>query len=277
MSFQSEIAGGAGPGLLGPGDPQPVGEMNADSRSRIFLICDHAGNAVPTALNDLGLPASELSRHIGIDIGALPVAEGLAARLDAPLVFQRYSRLVIDCNRRTDASASMPVVADGTPVPGNENLDAAARAARVDAILTPYHDTIRRRLDARAAAGIPTLLVAVHSFTPSLKARPADRPWHVGLCWAEHGVFSHHVLRALAREGDFVLGENEPYTVDMTNDYSIPEHGEKRGLPYAELEIRQDLIGDPGGQTRWADRLARVLTAAAETFDRDENGRNGSA
>jgi predicted N-formylglutamate amidohydrolase len=258
--------------LLGPGDPDPVGELNANSASPFFLICDHAGNAVPAALADLGLPQEELDRHIGIDIGVLGVAQGLAERLSAPLVWQRYSRLVIDCNRLNGAGTSISPVADGTTVPGNQDLDEAARTARAAAIMAPYHARITRRLDERRAAGQPTILVAVHSFTPRLRARPADRPWHIGLCWARLDGFSRHVLRALREDDDsLVVGENQPYDVDMVNDYSIPVHGEGRKLPYAELEIRQDLIGEPSGQKLWAARMARVLTRAAESFTEVES------
>jgi predicted N-formylglutamate amidohydrolase len=255
------------PRLLGPRDPAPVGELNPDSRSPFFLICDHAGNAVPAALADLGLPPAELGRHIGIDIGALGVATGLAERLGAPLVHTRYSRLVVDCNRKPEAASSMSSVADGTEVPGNQNLTEADRATRIEEILLPYHARIAERLDARAAAGLPTLLVSVHSFTPRLRARPADRPWHIGLCWAEADGFSRHVLGLLAElEPDLVLGHNQPYDVEMVNDYSIPVHGEGRGLPYIEIEIRQDQIGTPDGQALWSERLVPVLHRAAETF-----------
>ncbi len=67
-------------------------------------------------------------------------------------------------------------------------------------------------------------------------------------------------------EQHLVLGWNQPYDVDMLNDYSIPVHGEGRGLPYIEIEIRQDQIADPDGQALWADRLVPVLHRAAETF-----------
>lgn len=258
--------------LLGPEDPEPVGEINETSTSPFFLICDHGGNAVPAALADLGLPSEELGRHIGIDIGAFGVASRLAEQLQAPLVFQRYSRLVIDANRKPAARSSMAEVADGTVVPGNRDLDEAARDARIREILQPYHDRITSRLDARAASGIPTLLVSVHSFTPRLRARPADRPWHIGLCWAASDRFSRHVLDVLAEvEPHLVLGWNQPYDVDMVNDYSIPVHGEGRDLPYIEIEIRQDQIAAPEGQALWADRLVPVLHRAAETFDVPED------
>jgi predicted N-formylglutamate amidohydrolase len=251
--------------LLGPDDPEPVGEINANSTSPFFLICDHAGNAVPAALDSLGLPQEELDRHIGIDIGALGVAQGLAERLSAPLVWQRYSRLVIDCNRLSGAGTSISPVADGTVVPGNQDLDEAARTARAAEIMAPYHERIARRLDDKRAAGQPTILVAVHSFTPRLLAKPADRPWQIGLCWARLDGFSRHVLRALRDDDDsLVVGENQPYDVDMVNDYSIPVHGEGRKLTYVEIEIRQDQIADASGQEVWAARMARVLTRAAE-------------
>ncbi|WP_029029798.1 N-formylglutamate amidohydrolase [Salinarimonas rosea] len=254
-------------------DPEPVGEVNADGDGPFFLICDHAGNAVPKALGDLGLPQEERDRHIGIDIGALGVALGLAERLGAPLVYQRYSRLVIDCNRRPEATSCMGEIADGTRVPGNAGLDERARRARVAEIMEPYHARITARLDARAAAGRPTILVAVHSFTPRLRAAPADRPWIVGLCWFHADRFSRHLLAALAEQDPTLrLGENEPYTVDMVNDYSIPVHGEGRGLPYAEIEVRQDRIATPADEAAWADRLAQALRRAAVTFEA-ETGR----
>jgi predicted N-formylglutamate amidohydrolase len=253
--------------LLGPDDPAPVGVLNEDSDSRFFLICDHAGNAVPRRLSQLGLPQAELDRHIGIDIGALGVAQALAERLGATLVFQRYSRLLIDCNRQPHAPTAMAEVADGTEVPGNRGLDAAARDLRIAEVMRPYHDAIKAALDARDARGQPTFLVAMHSFTPRLLTQPTDRPWWIGLCWGPNDRFSRHTLQHLADDdGGLVIGANEPYTVDMVHDYSIPVHGEDRGLDYLEIELRQDLLAETAAQIAWAERLARVLNRAADTY-----------
>ncbi len=256
--------------LLGPDDPEPVGIVNEGSDSRFFLICDHAGNAVPRRLGQLGLPQAELDRHIGIDIGALGVARTLADRLGATLIFQRYSRLLIDCNRQPHGPTAMAEVADGTEVPGNRDLDAAAREARIAEVMTPYHRTIEAALDARHARGRPTFLVSMHSFTPRLLTQPTDRPWSIGLCWGANDRFSRHTLQHLADDGDLVIGANEPYTVDMVHDYSIPVHGENRGLDYLEIELRQDLVADEAAQLAWADRLARVLVRAADTYGQPE-------
>lgn len=253
--------------LLADDDPEPVGFVDRDTGSPFVVICDHAGNAVPVLLAGLGLPPEELARHIAIDIGALAVAERVAARLGAPLVFQRYSRLVVDCNRLPSAPDSMAETADGTPVPGNRNLDPAARQARLSELLDPYHGRIETLLDARAADGRPTLLVSVHSFTPALRVQRKDRPWDVGLCWHRDARLSRLVIEGLSAEPGLRIGENEPYSVDMVKDYSIPVHGEGRGLPYVEFEVRQDHLATVEAAELWAERLTRALLGAAARFD----------
>lgn len=272
------VATGAAAGtLLGSNDPAPVGILNEASDSPFFFICDHAGNAVPRRLGTLGLPQAELDRHIGIDIGILGVARALAEQLGATLIHQRYSRLLIDCNRQPHAPTAMAEVADGTEVPGNRGLDAAAREARIAEVMRPYHETIAAALDARAARGLFTILVAMHSFTPRLLTQPADRPWSIGLCWGPSERFSRHTLLHLAEDDPaLVIGANEPYTVDMVHDYSIPVHGEDRGLDYLEIELRQDLLAEAAAQLAWADRLARVLKLSADSYRRLPRPATGS-
>lgn len=250
--------------LLLPEEPPPVGIRNAGGRSPFLLLCDHAGNRVPARLATLGLTRAELDRHI--DIGALPVSEALSDRLDAPLVFQPYSRLVIDCNRQPHAADSIPTISDGTVVPGNQGLDETARAVRRRDILAPYHRAIDAAIEARRAAGRPTVIGAIHSFTPSLRARPAARPWHIAVIYGANPRFSERVAAMLRLLPDTVVGVNEPYVVSMENDYSIPLHAEARGLDYVEIEIRQDLIADAAGAALWAGRLAEAMLRALDGF-----------
>jgi predicted N-formylglutamate amidohydrolase len=252
--------------LLGPFDPSAVGVRNGTLRSPFLLICDHAGNAVPKALNNLGLPRSELDRHIGIDIGILGVSEVLADVLAAPLVFQRYSRLVIECNRLYSSPDSIALISDGTMIPLNAEIDDIGRSMRIDEITVPYHNEITSHLDRRIAMNTPTILLSMHSFTPSLLARPACRPWHVGLCYDADVRFTNHVLAAIEKMPDINVGRNEPYGVDMSKDYSIPVHAEARKIPYAEFEVRQDLIATAEGQKAWGERLATVVREAYAAY-----------
>jgi len=243
--------------LLGKDEVPPVLEQNAQGRSPFLLTADHYGRMIPRALGDLGVPAGELTRHIAWDIGIAGVAEALSKQIDAHLIAQRYSRLVIDCNRPPGVPSSIPVMSEATAIPGNENLVPGAAEARRVAIFDPYHRRIAEVIDARLRAGMPTVLVALHSFTP-VNAGVA-RPWHIGTLYHRDTRLPPLLLRLLRAETDLVVGDNEPYAVSDATDYGIPVHGEARGLMNTGIEIRQDLIADPAGQKQWAARLARIF------------------
>jgi predicted N-formylglutamate amidohydrolase len=243
--------------LLGTGDVPPVLEHNVAGRSPFLLTCDHYGRLIPRALGDLGVPASELKRHIAWDIGIAGVAEALAKQLDAHLIAQRYSRLVIDCNRPPSAPSSIPRISEATTIPGNEGLAHEATEARRTQIFEPYHRRIREVIDRRLRDRIPTVLVSLHSFTPVYAG--IARPWHIGTLYHRDTRLPPLLLKLLRGEPDLVVGDNEPYAVSDDTDYTIPVHGEARGLMNSGIEIRQDLIGDQAGEKQWAERLARIF------------------
>jgi predicted N-formylglutamate amidohydrolase len=221
------------------------------------LTCDHYGRLVPQGLGDLGLPSSEMERHIAWDIGIAGVAEQLSVALDAHLVAQRYSRLVIDCNRPPDAPSSIPLISEATMIPGNDGLTREAADARRQLFFEPYHRRIAEIIDGRLRAAVPTVLISLHSFTPVYAG--IARPWHIGTLYQRDTRLPPLLLKLLREEPDLVVGDNEPYAVSDATDYTIPVHGEARGLPNTGIEIRQDLIADGPGQTQWAERLTRIF------------------
>jgi predicted N-formylglutamate amidohydrolase len=239
-------------------------EFNSAGTSPFLLTCDHYGRLIPEMLGDLGVPESERVRHIGWDIGIAEVAEQLAGALNAQLVAQRYSRLVIDCNRPPDAVSSIPLISEATTVPGNDGLTQDAKARRRELIFDPYHRRIDEVIETRLAAGQPTVLVSLHSFTPVYAGIP--RPWHIGTLYQRDTRLPPLLLQLLRAEADLVVGDNEPYAVSDATDYTIPVHGEKRGLMNTGIEIRQDLITDQSGQTEWAERLARIFMEIETTL-----------
>ncbi len=232
-------------------------EDNTAGRSPFLLTSDHYGRAIPRALGDLGLPASEFERHIAWDVGIAGVANALSKHLDAHLIAQRYSRLVIDCNRPPAAASSIPRISEATTIPGNEGIPREAVEARRTAIFDPYHRRIDEVIEARLRDHVPTVLVSLHSFTPVYAG--VARPWHIGTLYQRDTRLPPLLLKYLRAESDLVVGDNEPYAVSDDTDYTIPVHGEKRGLMNTGIEIRQDLIADPAGQKQWADRLARIF------------------
>ena len=250
--------------LLSPDEVGPLDVQRRDGRSPFFVVCDHAGRLIPRSLGSLGLSDDQLATHIAWDIGAAGVAQRLGAALGAHTVLQRYSRLVIDCNRPLDAADSIATRSERTVIPGNQNVAASAANERARAIFHPYHDYIRSALDQRQATGSPTVVIALHSFTPVFLDEA--RPWHVGVLYNRDPRVARHLMRALRDEGDLFVGDNEPYAVGDLTDYSVVHHGERRGLPHVELEIRQDLIATAQDQDAWANRLARLLPVAIQAL-----------
>jgi predicted N-formylglutamate amidohydrolase len=212
----------------------------------------------------LGLPESELSRHIAWDIGAAGVARLLAAELGAFAILQTYSRLVIDCNRPLGVPSSIATLSEETVIPGNRNIGPEDAERRARAIFTPYHDRIRDELERRARRQQPAVLVAMHTFTPIYQG--IARPCHVGILYNRDARLAHALLGLLRRDPMLKVGDNEPYAVSDTSDYGVIEHGERRGIPYVEIEIRQDLVSDEAGQRRWARRFAELLPEALATL-----------
>jgi predicted N-formylglutamate amidohydrolase len=247
-------------GLLAAGEPAPVTVHNEYGPSPFLIVADHAANRVPRALVSLGVADTEITRHIAWDIGIAAVSRLLADELDATLVMQNYSRLVIDCNRPPGSPTSIPEISELTVVPGNIGLSEGQKAARVREIFLPYHAAIEAELDRRREACRPAVLIAMHSFTPAFMG--VARPWHAGVMYQRDPRLAHLMMALLKREVRLTVGDNEPYSVDDASDYTIPVHGERRGLPHVAIEIRQDLITSASGQQEWAGLLARLLPQA---------------
>ncbi len=246
--------------LLAPDEPDPVILLNPDKASPFLLTGDHAGRLVPRALGDLGVSVADMDRHIAWDIGIDGLGRRLSALLDATLILQRYSRLVIDCNRQPGVPTSIPEISEATQIPGNHVLDDTARQAREIEIFRPYQDRIAATLAARAAVGQPSVMIALHSFTPIFAG--ISRPWHAGILFNRDDRLAAPLLRLLEAEDGLVAAANEPYTMNDLTDYTMPVHAERAGLLHVELEIRQDLIAEPDDQRAWAERLARLLPIA---------------
>ncbi len=232
--------------LITPDDPPPVHIFNPAGRASFLLLGDHAGNTVPRGLGQLGLGDEQLARHIAWDIGVAALGEALATALDAVFIRQRYSRLVIDCNRDPHSPQAMAEVSDGTAIPGNRGLTPAGRAARIAEVHAPYHAAIAAELERRDRAGHESVIVSLHSFTPVM-GRDA-RPWQIGILHdGGDACFALSCLRSLESQRDLIIGNNQPYRMDAT-DYTVPRHAYAARRPYVEIEMRQDLMGSAQGQ-----------------------------
>ncbi len=226
-----------------------------------MLIGDHAGRVLPVRLGDMGVGSADLDRHIAWDIGVAGLGLNLSRRLDAAFIRQRYSRLVIDCNRDIAAFDSIPEISDGTIIPANIGLGNDERTARIREVFTPYHDRIKAELAARQQRSTPIVLVSLHSFTPVMAG--AARPWRFGVLHRNDSDFSRAVLEALRDEWGDEVGDNQPYAME-TIDFTVPYHAAAFGLDYLEIEVRQDLIADEAGQAASGAVLAAAFRSALD-------------
>lgn len=223
----------------------------------LLLICDHAVNALPEDYGTLGLSPEQLKRHIAYDIGVEPITRRLARSLGAPAIVARFSRLLIDVNRSLDDPTLIMRISDGAIVPGNRRVDGEERARRVARYYEPYHLAIDGLIEDCMAAGVPPVLLSIHSFTETWKG--ARRPWEAAVLWDRDYRFSVPLLESLRAEPGLLVGENEPYDGKLAGD-CLWQHGTRRGLAHAIVEIRQDLVRDEAGQVQWAQRISKAVT-----------------
>lgn len=231
--------------------------VNGSGASPYVLVCEHASNRVPKQLANLGLSAEDLQRHIAWDIGAEGVSRLLSRLLDAPLVLQRYSRLVYDCNRPPDSAAAMPEISETTVIPGNKPLSAADKMKRVEAIYQPFHERLAHMLDQRACEGRATSLVTIHSFTKVYRGK--ERAVELGILFDRDARIADKLIKAFPNV-DVRL--NEPYGPNDGVMHTLNLHAAPRGLKSVMIEIRNDLIANERGQNEWAQRIVMPLILA---------------
>jgi predicted N-formylglutamate amidohydrolase len=245
------------PALTPPDAPVcPATRIAGDPAAGVVFLCDHAQNTIPPEYRALGLPPTQLERHIAYDIGAEALTKRLAALFGAPAVMSQFSRLLIDPNRGEDDPTLVMRFSDGAIVPGNARIAEDEVERRIRRFFRPYDEAVSETIEASIKSGVLPVIVSVHSFTPFWRGVP--RPWQVGILWASDGRFSTPLIEALKAEGDLTVGDNEPYQGALKGDV-IDRHALRRGLSNTLIEVRQDLIADQADVEAWAERLARVM------------------
>jgi predicted N-formylglutamate amidohydrolase len=247
----------------------PVVIVNETGRAPFVLLCEHASRLLPSGYGRLGLPAAEFDRHIAWDIGAAEMATRVACLLDAPLFLAGYSRLLIDLNRPPRSRSSIPEVSEATAIPGNIGLDASEAQGRRELWFEPFHNAVAAHLDARL--GQATAVVGIHTFTPVF--HNTARPWSAGVLFGRAEAFGLELASAIETRCGGLVGRNEPYRIDIEEDYTVPVHGDARGLAAALIEVRQDLVTDVFNIERWSRILASALSSVAHLVGSEETCR----
>lgn len=234
-------------------DDNPFRQVGEPIPGKIVCVADHASNFVPEEVQ-LGIDPALLDTHIAVDIGTGGIADRLARRHGIPAHIACVSRLVCDLHRHEDQDGVMPTTSDGHLIAGNIGADLEKRLATYH---RPYHDALASWLDAAQ----PELIVALHSFTPTLETSAEERPWEVALLYNQDDSAARHAIRLFGEEG-LTVGDNQPYSGKQLNA-TMDRHAEAHGRPYLTIEVRQDLIANEAEQARWAALIADVANRTA--------------
>lgn len=226
----------------------PFIRTGTSQRGGIIAIADHASNAVPDGI-ELGIPADLMDQHIAIDIGTAGIADRLARKHGIAAQIAQVSRLVIDLHRNEGDKGLVVTSSDGHTIPGNIGADVERRIALYH---RPYHEAFAKMV----AETQPSLILAIHSFTPVMGSTGEQRPWDVGLLYNQDDRAARIAIELFEGMG-FTVGDNEPYSGKQLNA-TMDRHAEANGIPYLTIELRQDLVERKSHQSVWADRIAQV-------------------
>lgn len=234
--------------------------VDGDGRGRAVIVCEHAANHIPVALNGLGLDADARVSHAAWDPGAEPLARRLAHTLDAPMVAGRLSRLVYDCNRPPEDPNAVPERSETITVPGNAGLSAAERAERTRGVYTPFTAALSGVIARRQALGTPFALVTVHSFNPTWFGTP--RSVEIGLLHDTDTRLADAMLAEAQALPHRLILCNTPYGPEDGVMHTLRLHGLANGLLNIMIEVRNDLLATDSGQDEIAAELLRMLRPA---------------
>lgn len=219
-------------------------------------MCCHASNHFPPEFGELGLSHEERHEHIAYDIGALELSIELANLIDAPLVYSKVSRLVIDCNREPTDFDSMPEISAGVTIHGNQGLDEVAKAARINHAYHPYHSAIDE-IVSRYHSLRPINMLAIHSFTPVYKGN--IRTLDIGVLIGDESGFGDKILANLQNHSHLNVARDEPYNPNERVYHTLGRHAKPHNIPSAMLEVRNDRLRDSGDIKNWAKFIADAL------------------
>lgn len=238
----------------------PFLSLRPRSTTAVYLTCEHASRRLPAPANPTPGERAILASHWGIDIGAWALTRELSRRGGYGAIGGRWSRLLIDLNRRVDDPTLVRPDAEGMTLSWNHGVDAAEIERRALAYHAPYHAEIDRQLVRRIVRGVRPVVLAIHTFTAVLHHR--RRNFDVGVLYDEHTALARRMARTIRRSG-LTVRYNQPYSGMAGMMYAVDRHGSHLDLPCLELEVNHDRLSDPEQVDAVADAVAPAVEELA--------------
>ena len=214
----------------------------------LLITCEHASNATAGFARAFRGKREVLDTHRAWDPGALVLARDLAREFKAPLRAGKFTRLLIDLNRRETSGG---VFSEFTPEPAQDALLAFHRKWR-KALLADVR---------KLTSGARLLHVSCHSFTPELngEVRKAD----VGLLYdpqskLEKSTADAWLANIRESEPGLRVRRNYPYkgTADGVTSWLRSELPKTRYAGF-EIELNHSFSTEPARE--WSD-IREVLS-----------------
>jgi predicted N-formylglutamate amidohydrolase len=236
---------------------------NIKGSSQIVLVCEHASWQLPGFIDTLGLDEETMLSPYAWDPGAASLASMMSEILDAPLVLQRYTRLVYDCNRCFEALDVIVSEADDLVIPGNADLSKEIQQQRYNVIYQPFEDAIKAIIATHQEQGIKSVIVTVHSFMPIYKGQ--KRSVQFGILHDSDSRLADALLLLAEPDDSLRVARNEPYSAKDGVTHTLKTHGINNGLLNVMFEVSNDLIANNDSQRHWADYLSGLLVKALDS------------
>ena len=238
---------------------------NPQGQSPVVIVCEHASYYIPDLYDNLGLEANALQSHAAWDPGALGLAQGMSARLDAALVASGVSRLIYDCNRPPTSFDAMPTQSEAIKIPGNVGLTPEQRLDRTNRYYKPFRVQLSKRIVSTPNA----IIVTVHSFTPHYHG--ASRAVEIGILHDIDTRLADIMLQLAPFHTDANVQRNAPYGPEHGVTHTLKEHAIKAGLLNVMIEVRNDLIQTAKQQDAMANVLANWLSVSLEQLQSEKH------
>lgn len=251
----------------------PVEIINPSGAGNFVLACEHASHYIPPQFNRLNLPEALLQSHIAWDPGALDVARRMSLLLDSPLVAQRVSRLIYDCNRAPMTDAAMPAVSEVHAIGGNAGLSEAQREERTRRYYAPFHSALSAVVERRLARPPPAAMLTVHSFSPVYKG--VRRDLDIGLINDADSRFAERCFAFMRTDDAFTVRRNAPYSRSDGVTHTLAVQAVARGMLNVMIEIRNDWLESDGDRQNIAMLLSDYVRRVSDSFVDGDASPNG--
>ena len=231
----------------------------------LVLTAEHAGNEIPEPYASYfrsGDAQAALYSHRGWDPGSAEIAAELSRYFDRPVLAQRVSRLLVECNRSIDHPALWSEFS--APMPESLRDDALARYWR------PHREAVRSAVE-RAPSGATVVHVSVHTFTPVWRGK--RRATDIGILYdprmrGEVALSARwqRTLKAHPAAAGLGVHRNRPYR-GWTDGLVTSLRAQFSSERYVgiELEVAQGIVTPDPSAVRGSRAQRRVPNASAIT------------